>query len=105
MGTALLFLVVYFIQYIFITIKPGEAGVLYRRLQGGTDLSQVYTEGLNIIFPWDIMYVYDTRIHERFISTNVLSSDGLTIKMDVTVRFFPDKKRLPDCVISRPTIS
>lgn len=94
-GTVTIFLAAYLAQLIFIMIQPGEAGVLYRRLQGGTELNKVYTEGLNIIFPWDVMFIYNIRLQERRIQTSVLSSDGLLIDLEVSVRFYPKFEELP----------
>ncbi len=93
-GTVTLFVSAYFVRYIFVTIGPGEAGVIYRRFEGGTDLNKIYSEGTQLILPWNRMYIYDVRLQERVIHTDVLSSDGLTIKLDVTVRYYPDRERL-----------
>ncbi|EXJ11068.1 prohibitin family protein [Imhoffiella purpurea] len=91
----LLVLGAYFFNRIFINIYPGEAGVLWERLGGGTDMQHIYREGLHIIFPWDKMYVYDTRIQHRPFAFKALSKDGLPIDFEVSVRYFPDRNHLP----------
>ena len=93
----LLLLVVfaYFFNRIFINIYPGQAGVLWQRFQGGTDMDQVYNEGFHIIPPWDRMYIYDTRIQHRPFAFEALSKDGLSIQFEVSVRFHPDRAYLP----------
>src|SRR5262249_49784075 len=77
-----------------INIRVGEEGVLWNRFFG-TRLDTVYTEGLHIIFPWDIMYIYDVRIQAVDHSVTVLSTDGLEMKIDVTTRYQPAAKSLP----------
>ncbi|MBF0259912.1 MAG: hypothetical protein HQK62_13960, partial [Desulfamplus sp.] len=47
-----LFFLVYLADLIFITVYPGHAGVLFRRIfDAGTVTDRVYDEGLNIIAP------------------------------------------------------
>ncbi len=92
----LLFIFVYFIDAIFITVYPGEAGVLFRRFfNKGTVTDRIFDEGLNIIFPWNKMYVYDTRILEKKQSVSVLSQNGLTIEVAVSIRYHVVKRALP----------
>ncbi len=90
-----LVLVAYFFNRIFINIYPGQAGVLWERLSGGTNLDYVYNEGLHIIPPWDKMYIYDLRIQHQPFEFQALSKDGLPITFEVSVRFFPDRGHLP----------
>lgn len=90
----LLFLIVYFSRDIFITIYPGEAGVLFHRFRGGTVTDRVYGEGLHAIFPWDAMYVYNVRIQEIGPSLTILSKDGLKLKLDLSIRFHPERELL-----------
>ena len=72
----------------FLTIEPGKAGVLFKRFSG-LDRENVYQPGFHVIAPWNQMYIYEVR--EQIISETmeVLSSNGLNINVDVTVRFNP----------------
>jgi regulator of protease activity HflC (stomatin/prohibitin superfamily) len=81
---------VYFIPQIFITIRPGEAGVHFRRFFGGTVTDVVYGEGLQIIFPWDVMYVYNVRIQEKERVLDVLTKEGLNAKVSISIRYYPE---------------
>jgi len=90
-----LFLLAYFWDSIFISIFPGEKGVMWRRFHQGVVLNKVYEEGLHTIFPWDILYIYDTRVHERHVQLQFLDTTGLVIKVDISVRFHPQFKNLP----------
>ena len=85
----------YFFNRIFINIYPGEAGVMWYRFFGGTDMNYVYSEGLHIIPPWDKMYIYDTRIQHQPFEFEALSKDGLPIAFEVSVRYYPDREHLP----------
>jgi regulator of protease activity HflC (stomatin/prohibitin superfamily) len=85
----LLFFVVYFAPSIFITIHSGEVGVLYHRF-GGTVTESVMGEGLKMIWPWDHVYVYDTRLQEVKHTMKVLTSEGLPITLHLSIRFRPE---------------
>lgn len=74
---------------IVITINSGEGGVLYRRFFG-TDTERVYTEGIYAVFPWDTMYVYDTRIQTVLHDFDVLTNQGLPIHLSLAIRFRPE---------------
>ena len=76
------------------TIVSGEAGVRYTPF-GGTDLSQTYGEGLNLHAPWVDVIKYDVRVQEKLEDMAVLSSNGLNIGMDVSVRWRPVAEDLP----------
>ena len=53
----------------FITINPGEKGILFKRFAGGLDKENIRDQGFKIIAPWNKMYVYDVRIKESFANT------------------------------------
>jgi prohibitin 1 len=78
-----------------VNIKAGEAGVLFRPLSGGVDTERTYGEGLHIIAPWNKMVTYDVRQQEVMESMAVLSSNGLEIKVDVSVWYLPTYSDLP----------
>lgn len=98
-GFLLLSLVfVFFAQSIFISIHPGQRGVLWSRFGGGTVLEESYGEGIHVIFPWNFMYIYDVRRQKMAEQNLLLSSDGLSISVSWACRFYPDvteKKNLP----------
>lgn len=73
----------------FITIQPGERGVLFRRFSGGLDVENTHGPGFHIIAPWNNMFVYDTRLQEKAEVMDVLSNNGLSIKVDVSIRYKP----------------
>lgn len=75
----------------FVTINSGEKGVLFKKFGGGLDNTkeQVYGQGFKVVAPWNQMIIYDVREQIREEQLDVLSSDGLPIKVDVSVRFNP----------------
>jgi regulator of protease activity HflC (stomatin/prohibitin superfamily) len=85
--------IIYF-DRIFIRIKSGQQGVLWHFFTG-TDLKHNYLEGLSVIFPWDEMAIYDVRNQEVADAFTVLSRDGLSILVEVSIRFHPQIERLP----------
>lgn len=74
-----------------VTIGSGEAGVLYKTFGGGvvTDKPPL-GEGFHIVAPWNKVYVYEVRQQEVLEKMNVLSSNGLDIKLEASVWFQPD---------------
>lgn len=79
-----------FTSTIFITIEPGEEGVLFRRFGGGIDPEdKPYGQGFHIVAPWNKVIVYDVRIHEKEEPMDVLSSNGLNVTVDVSIRYQP----------------
>ena len=76
------------------TIISGQAGVKYSPF-GGTDTSSVYGEGLNIHAPWVDVIKYDVRVQEKLENMEALSSNGLSIGTEVSVRWRPQFEQLP----------
>ena len=90
----LLFGIVFFWNRVVYTVRSGEEGVLWKRLSG-TQIDIIYKEGTHLIFPWDKLFIYDLRIQTFDHQVLVLSTDGLEIKVDVTIRYRPESKTLP----------
>ncbi len=85
-----LFAAIFFFRDIFITIRPGQAGVLYRTFLGGTQTDRVFGEGLHVIFPWDEMYLYNVRYQRVLRHVEVLTQKGLKVRLGVAIRFHPE---------------
>jgi regulator of protease activity HflC (stomatin/prohibitin superfamily) len=67
------------------TIGPGSVGVLWRA-SGGTQ-QKIYGEGLHAVAVWNEMYVYDLRSMSRDEVLTVIAVNGLTIKLNASVRY------------------
>ncbi len=72
-----------------VKIESGEAGVLYKQFGGGTITDSHYTEGFHFIAPWNDMFVFNVRNQEQREVMEALSKNGLTIKMEMSIRFRP----------------
>src|SRR5215469_16712462 len=83
----LVFMVVYFANEIFYTIPAGSVGVLWLRFFGGTVLHHYLSEGFHVIPPWDKIYIYDTRLQQLEQDFDVLSADGLKMRVNIAYRF------------------
>jgi regulator of protease activity HflC (stomatin/prohibitin superfamily) len=70
------------------TVDSGNRGIVFKTLGGGTS-KEVLGEGLHVIPIWNYVIAYDTRVHEMKEQLIVLSSNGLTLKVDASVRFRP----------------
>jgi regulator of protease activity HflC (stomatin/prohibitin superfamily) len=88
----LAFLAVYLAPDIFRTIHSGEVGVLYRRLAGGTQTEQVVGEGLTFVPPWDQLFIYTIRVQEAKHTMPVLTNDGLTVTLHLSIRYRPERE-------------
>jgi len=78
-----------------ITIGSGEAGVLYKTFGGGVVTDEPpMGEGFHIVAPWNKVYVYEVRQQEVFEKMQVLSSNGLEIKLDASAWFEPKRESL-----------
>lgn len=86
----LAFVIVYFWHSIFITIKSGEAGVLYRRFFGGTVIDKVYGEGFHVIAPWDTMTIYNVRYQAKPHEMDAMTQTGLTLHLYINIRYHPE---------------
>lgn len=84
-----------FISKSAVTIGSGEAGVLYRTFGGGVVTDEPpLDEGFHMVAPWNKVFVYEARQQERLEKMNVLSSNGLDIKLEASVWFQPKYNEL-----------
>ena len=78
-----------------ITIGSGEAGVLYKTFGGGVVTEEPpMGEGFHIVAPWNKVFIYEVRQQEVFEKMQVLSSNGLEIKLDASAWFEPKREFL-----------
>ena len=94
MGIVGLIFIVLFSSSIFVTIESGEKGVIFKKFGGGLDKETVYGQGFHVIAPWNDMFVYDVKIHETFEKMEVLSKNGLSIKIDLSFRYMPQQEKI-----------
>lgn len=73
----------------FLILDAGERGVIFKPYTSGLDKENIYGEGFHVIAPWNDMYVFGVREQQRDEPMDVLDKSGLSISMDITVRFNP----------------
>ena len=75
-------------------IPSGHRGVFYYKFGSGTEYGNIYQEGFVWHLPWNNMFVYKTQLQENKENLTVLSSDGATIKLEVSVMYRPTAEKL-----------
>lgn len=82
------------VSNIFVILQPTERGVVFKKYTTGLDVDNIKGEGLNIIAPWNDVIIF--RIEEQQIeeTMDVLSKDGLSISIDVSLRFRPKPEEI-----------
>jgi len=88
------FFIAFFWKNIFISLDSGEQGIRWSRFTG-TRLDEYYGEGLHVIWPWDKMYIYNTRIQTRSDTMQILSAEGLSINVEFIYRFYAVPDSIP----------
>ena len=87
---AVIILAIILISKSAVTIGSGEAGVLYKTFGGGVVTDEpALGEGFHLVAPWNKVYIYEVRQQEVFEKMQVLSSNGLEIKLDASAWFQP----------------
>ncbi|WP_299013586.1 prohibitin family protein [uncultured Polaribacter sp.] len=77
-----------------VTIGPGEGGVIFETLGDGVNTEKTYGEGFNIVAPWNKMIVRKVRQQSISDEMNVLSVNGLEVKVNGTIWYEPEFENL-----------
>ncbi|MBN2807557.1 MAG: prohibitin family protein [Prolixibacteraceae bacterium] len=88
-GVVALILLLIFGNRTFIIMKETERAVLFRPFSDGLSKDRVFTPGFHMIAPWNRVIRYDVAEQQREERMDVLDKSGLSIVMDITVRFLP----------------
>ena len=75
------------------TVHSGHRGIVFKSFGGGTS-REVLGEGIHLIPIWNDVIPYDTRVHEMKEQLAVLSSNGLPLRVDASVRYRPETAEL-----------
>lgn len=68
-----------------VRVESGGAGVLWT-ITGGTQ-DGAYGEGIHIVAPWNRMVVYDIRTQDRLEQMQMITNNGLSVGLEVSLRF------------------
>jgi len=75
--------------------RTGEPRLLRENLKRkNVPLAYPFSEGMHVIAPWDRMEIYNIRLQQVSHTYDVLTSDGLDVKAEITIRFKPIERDL-----------
>jgi regulator of protease activity HflC (stomatin/prohibitin superfamily) len=74
-------------------VDSGNRGIVFETLGSGTS-RKLLSEGMHIMPIWNAVIPYDLRVHEFKETLQVLSNNGLMLKVDASVRFRPKAEEL-----------
>lgn len=75
-------------------IPSGHRGVFFAKFGDGTELGKTYAEGFNWHLPWNSIFVYKIQLQEHLENLSVLSSDGASIQMEVSILYRPIMEKI-----------
>lgn len=81
--------IIMFSAAVFVTLQPGEKGIIFRKFTTGLDKDHIYDAGFHVIAPWNEMHIYDVKEQKVDENMDVLDKSGLSIHVDVSIRFYP----------------
>ncbi|MBX2843331.1 MAG: prohibitin family protein [Flammeovirgaceae bacterium] len=90
----ILIVVFIFGRSIFVILQPTERGVIFKKYSSGLDVDDVKGEGLNIVAPWNDIIIFEIAEQQIEETMDVLSQDGLSINIDVSLRFRPQPDKI-----------
>ncbi len=88
--------VLIFSSRMFYVIQPGERGLVFRKFTTGLDKEDLFLPGFHIIAPWNDFHIYDVREQKSEETMDVLDRNGLSINVDVSIRFNPLHDKIGD---------
>ncbi len=81
-------------------VPSWHRGVFYSKFGTGTQMGKIYAEGFAWHMPWNSMFIYKIQLQEQEEHLTVLSSDGATITMDVSILYHPIPQKIDSLQIS-----
>lgn len=93
-GIVVLFVIISLSSSLFYTLSPTERAVVFYKFGQGLDKENIITPGFHVKAPWNSIYIFEiseTKVEE---SMDVLDKNGLSISVDVSVRFNPIPDRI-----------
>lgn len=78
----------------FVKIEATQRGVIFRQFTTGLDKDNVYQPGFQIIAPWNDLHIFNVAEQKIDETMDVLDKNGLSINIEITVRFAPITERV-----------
>lgn len=94
LGVIALFILMGLSSSIFYTVNATQRAVIFYKFGGGLDKDNVILPGFHMKAPWNEVYIYDVQETSMGENMDVLDKNGLSIHVEVTVRFKP----MPDMI-------
>ena len=89
-----LIIIIIFGSQMFITIVPGEKGVLFKRFDGGLDHENLYNQGFHFVAPWNYVEKYNIKYQTVTEIIEVLDEKAQKMSIEINVRFAPVPGRI-----------
>jgi len=93
-GLVGIFLIFSLSSSLFYTIGPSERAVIFYKFGQGLDKESVITPGFHVKAPWNKVYIFDVSENKVEEGMDVLDKSGLSLSVDVSVRFTPIASRI-----------
>ncbi len=91
-----LLIVVLFGSKMFYVLQPGERGLIFRKFTTGLDKENLFMPGFHVVAPWNDFHIYDVKEQKSEETMDVLDKNGLSINVDVSIRYNPAFDRIGD---------
>src|SRR5690606_38528104 len=89
LGVIALFVVLGISSSLFYTVEADERAVIFYKFGEGLDKDHIVQPGFHMKAPWNEVYIYTVRETSAEENMDVLDRNGLSIHVEVTVRFHP----------------
>ncbi len=93
-GAIVLIVLIGLSSSMFYTIQANERAVIFKKFGGGLDKDNVIQPGFHVKAPWNDLITFDVAESQEEETMDVLDKNGLSINVDVSVRFYPKFNRI-----------
>jgi len=94
LGVIALFILAGLSSSIFYTVNATQRAVIFYKFGQGLEKDVVIQPGVHMKAPWNDVFTYDVQETSRDENMDVLDKSGLSIHVDVTVRFKPISEKI-----------
>jgi regulator of protease activity HflC (stomatin/prohibitin superfamily) len=88
-GVIALFVIAGISSSLFFTVQADERAVIFYKFGSGLDKDNIVQPGFHMKAPWNEVYIYAVRETSADENMDVLDKNGLSIHVEVSVRFHP----------------
>jgi regulator of protease activity HflC (stomatin/prohibitin superfamily) len=94
LGVIALFVIMGISSSLFYTINATQRAVIFYKFGQGLDKDHVAQPGVHMKAPWNEVFTYNVQETSKDENMDVLDKSGLSIHVDVTVRFKPMSEKI-----------